>query len=247
MILKLKDLEYISNQTVDYKALAKDSLPKRKFSFRLKYSRSKIKQMYLAVRAARALEIEDCKINPDSKVIPPRSIDNITFKAMMELQANLGGGANTDNLLELITEIIAISTYQANHEGLYISSGPKWDKWKATILNSPLEDMLGLYNYICAQVNQSQLDWEKRFLSVLVEDKVYDQAGGSRMNQFNVINTIKSLCADFNCTYDEAWQKSYALTQTNSYAKATANHIQDEMRQIREIQMKQQQKKNTHS
>ena len=79
-------------------------------------------------------------------------------------------------------------------------------------------------------------------LSVHVEDKDFEQAGGNRMSQFNVINTIKMLCRDFNCTDSEAWQKSYALSQTNSYEAASRNFTQDQMRMLKEVKMKRNQK-----
>ena len=97
--------------------------------------------------------------------------------------------------------------------------------------------MFGLYNWIVRNLTTSAEDWNKRFFSVEVSDQDYETAGGHRMAQFNVITTIKSICEDFNLPFKEAWQLSYNLIQTNSYAKATQNHIQDQMRILKEGKM----------
>ena len=70
----------------------------------------------------------------------------------------------------------------------------------------------------------------------------YNQANGGAMDQFNVIRTIKNLCKDFNVDYYQAWQLSYALTQTSSYDSATEGYVQDKLRKIKEAKFKAQQK-----
>ena len=75
-------------------------------------------------------------------------------------------------------------------------------------------------------------------MSVEVPNEDVKKAGVGRMNQFSVLSTIKTMCADFNCTYDEAWQMSYAISQTNSYSKATYDHIHENLRILKEHQMK---------
>lgn len=75
-------------------------------------------------------------------------------------------------------------------------------------------------------------------MSVQVDDADYAQADGGAMSQFNVICTIKNLCKEFNVDYDGAWQLSYALTQTSSYAVATQGHVQDKLRKLKEVKFK---------
>jgi hypothetical protein len=72
------------------------------------------------------------------------------------------------------------------------------------------------------------------------------QSGVGALQQFTILNTIKTLCTDFNVDYDEAWQMSYALTQTNSYAKATYDHVHENLRILKEHKMKAQ-KRAKHS
>lgn len=245
MELRLKDLNNVALENPEYATIMREVVGferGRRFLRKRRFKKAFLKAHYLILEA-RKIELKDCKINPDCKIKVPENIDSISFKAMMELQANLGGGTRANNVAELITEVIAIACYSQNNKGDYISSGPKWNRFKKQILESDIPSMMGLYNHICEKAEESKLKWERFFLSVQVEDKEYDQAGGQRMGQFNVLTTIKNICADFNCSYDEAWQVSYALTQTNSYAKATYNHIQDNMRQIKEIKMRQERKK----
>lgn len=239
MKLRLKDLSNISSEKIDFLPIMTELLGFKKKRFGRSFSFKKaFRRAYYMVKDGREIDVEKCVLNPESKIKPPSHIDYLTFKAMMELQATLGESVKTDDVTKLIGEVITIACYSENNEGEYLSEGELRDKFNETIFNSPLVDMLGLYNHICKTVEKSREVWEERFLSVQVEDKEYEQAGGRRMDQFNVMNTIKALCADFNCGYDEAWQMPYALTQTNSYSKATYNHIQDNMRQIKELKMK---------
>ena len=152
----------------------------------------------------------------------------------MELQSLLGAANQDSEMVEVATQAIAIVCYSENHKGDYISDGEQFKKFKQKILNSDLKQMFGLFNWIVEDTQRSTDDWNQRFFSVELKDPEYEQAGGSRMSQFNVIMSIKSICADFNLPFKDAWQLSYNLVQTNSYAKATQNHIQDNMRQIKE-------------
>ena len=168
----------------------------------------------------------------------PANVDYISFQAMMELQALFGSAPKEDQLLEVVSQSIAIVCYQENNKGDYKSDGDEFKKFKNQILNHSFIEMFGLYNWIVKDTQRSVDDWNERFFSVEVLDPDWDQAGGSRMSQFNVINSIKSICEDFNLPYEKAWQISYQMVQTNSYSKATQNHIQDNMRKLKEAKMK---------
>lgn len=195
----------------------------------------------LAVEAQK-VDISKLEPNSESWIKIPITIDNISFLAMMELQALFG---NTDDsiMLETMAQAIAIVCYSENNTGKYDSSSFKFRSFRDRILNSNLFDMIGVYNWIDNAMSESMKMWEERFLSVQVQDRDYEEAGGHRMAQFNILITIKSICQDFNISYDEAWQQSYILTQTNSYAKATQSHIQDQMRILKEARMKKERKK----
>lgn len=236
--LRLKDLDNIASQNTEYSTIMKEVLGfnnrwlGRKWVFMQKF-----KQAYFLVREMKGMKPEEVKWSEDCKIKCPHNIDNISFRAMMELHAVIKNG-NSDSVTELITEVITIACYKDNNEGEYDSNSEKYKAFREKVSSESLVHMMGLYNRIYKAVQDSNQLWEERFLSVEIEDKEYEQASGWRMNQFNVLTTVAAICNDFNVTYDKAWQVSYNVTQTNSYRKATQAHIQDQMRQIKEVKMK---------
>ena len=163
-------------------------------------------------------------------------MNSLPFIAVMELISNLSQGTE-DPIEEYVADIISLACYTSNNEGKHESSGKNFDKFRDKVFNSPLEDAFGIFNWIKENLTSTQEEWNDRFDSVHIEDVDYDLAGGSRMSQFNVITTLKSICEDFNLPLDEAWHVAYDMVQTNSYAKATQNHIQDSMRIVKEAKM----------
>lgn len=239
--LRLKDIENIGSSRPDYTSIMKEVIGYNNFYIGRKYRFSKaFKKAHYLVTQAREIDPKLVLLDNKCLINKPNTIDNITFRAMMELQSYFGSYTSEKDFGEFVARTIAIACYQENCEGKYDSNCQQFKEFEFKVLNSPLWQMVGLYNWIDKSLQESELEWNKRFLSVQVEDADYEQAGGHRMNQFNVLNTVKAICLDFNCSYDDAWQMSYALTQTNSYAKATANHIQDQMRQVKEAKMKKQ-------
>ena len=242
--LKLKDLYTISSTTPDHTGIMKEMGYKNYL-----WNRSpRFTKYFIAARGiimeGRNVDPKTVEVNPDCTIKKPESIDNITFKAMMELKAVAGTAIDDTNMVNTIGKIIAIACYKTNHEGVYDSNTKRFKAFEQRVLNSPLWDMFGLYNWTYKALKESNILWEKRFMSVKVDDNDYDEAGGHRMNQFNIITTLKDICNDFNYSYSEAWQVSYSLTQMNSYAKATQNHIGDTMREIKERNMRRERKKN---
>lgn len=177
------------------------------------------------------LKADNIQYEPCNIAIPT-SIDNISFQNMMSLQAFNSKGKTAG---EVISEKIAIVCADVNDISI--------NELEKIVYNMPFKSAMGIYNWITKSLETSRNSWEKRFVSVSVPDKDYDQAGGHRMNQFNVINTIKNTCNDFNVTYKEAWQMSYSVLQTNSYSRATSGHIQHEMEKIKHARMVAQQKR----
>lgn len=162
----------------------------------------------------------------------PSNVENIPFSAWLSAQSILASESRTP--AESIRDLIASVCYDANDI--------KEDELKEIVMEVSFRDAMGIYNWIKKSIRASQLEWEKRFLSVYVADKDYDQAGGHVMNQFNVITTIKNTCNDFNIPYEEAWLLPYSVVQTNSYAKATQAHVQSKMEDIKTARMKAQRK-----
>jgi len=237
--LRLKDLSYISQDPPIYAPIMKMlGMTQRRFLKKRRFKKYFLKA-HVLVNEAQQVDPKLVRENPDCEIKRPVSIDNITFKAMMELQSMIGNSGDKDTV-QLIIETITKACYSANVKGEYHSNTEQYLLFRDKVSNAPLYDMLGLFNWIDEALTLSEKSWAQRFLSVEVIDKDYEQAGGQAMAQFNIISTIKGICNDFNLSYEEAWQISYALSQTNSYSKATANYIQDEMRKLKEIEMKRQ-------
>lgn len=238
-ILRLKDIENISTENPNYSIIIKEVLGFNNFPIGRKHIfAKKFKEAHLLITEARKIDPTKVLCPEESDIKKPKNIDNISFRAMMELRSSLGGYNGETDFSLFVSKIIAIATYQENFKEDYNSNCKKFNDFQNLILKNHIWKMIGIYNWIDKAIKESDLEWSKRFMSVEVLDPDYELAGGGRMGQFNVVTTIKNICSDFNCNYDEAWQMSYVLTQTNSYAKATQNHIQDQMRQLKEIRMK---------
>lgn len=241
--LRLRDLDNISSKEPDYTGIMKE-LGYRNYLFNRhpRFTKYFI-ESHKIIEEGRQIDPKNIEPSPDCKILRPNNIDDITFKAMMELRA-VAGTKVEKGLMGVISEMITIACFKTNHQGNYDSKSNRFKWFRQRVLNAPLVEMFGLYNWIYKSLKESNIMWEKRFMTVKVDDNDYEEAGGQRMGQFNVINTLKKTIRDFNCTKSEAWQTSYSLTQTNSYEEATRNHTQDEMRKIKERNMKRDRKKN---
>jgi len=237
--LRLSDIDDISNGEINLEKIVVEVFGFKKRVIGSKYVlRNKIKQALVLIDSVNKIDISKINPNGNSGIKMPKSVDFITFRAMMELQAFLSN-PREGSLSDKIAKTIAIVCFSENYSGKYSSNDFRFKWFISKIKNSDLIDTMGIYNWIEEQIKESTKTWEERFMSVKVEDKDYERAGGSAMAQFNIVNTIKRLCNDFNVDYESAWQLSYNLTQTNSYGDATYNHIQDKMRQLKELKMKQ--------
>ena len=246
MRLRLRDLTKVAGEVVDTEGVIKEVIGFRKYwFFKETLFRVAASKAMKLIKGIRDTDLSKLSYNEKGNIKKPYHVDNITFKAMMDLQMTIGNSNEDSDVVKVMSKVIAISCYQENIKDYYDQSDKSFDDFIQTILDEPLEDMVGLYNFICDEARESQLEWKRRFLSVEVPNPELTEAGISRMNQFNVLSTIKTLCSDFNCSYDEAWQMSYALTQTNSYSKATYDHIQDNLRQIKERKMRMNRRKHS--
>lgn len=237
--IKLKHLDVVAQDVPEYATIMKEELAYSNnwFSRKLNFIK-KFKTAFLLVNEIRQINPIDLTWTEDCPIKKPTNIDFITFQAMMELQALLNGAKDSEDFTSLIAESISIACFSAHHPHLdYDSESEVFKSFKQEVLNSKYVDMFGLYNWIVQSLTESAEGWNQRFFSVEIKDDDYEAAGGSRMSQFNVISTIKSICEDFNLPFKDAWQLSYNLVQTNSYAKATQNHIQDNMRILKEAKM----------
>jgi hypothetical protein len=238
--LRLKHLDTILGEQQDHASIMMDVLGYKNRWFNRKRVFVKYMRDCLEI-VAQAQQIDPTKIeySEECDIKKPKSIDSISYRAMLEIQS-LTGNSSDKSMGEAITMIIATACYGANHKGDYDSESLLFKSFIHKVKNSPLLEMFGLYNWISDQVKESQDRWDRLFLEVYIEDEDYQLAGGNRMSQFNVINTIKSICQDFNVDYDAAWQMPYAVVQANSLSGATSGYIQTQMSRIKEEKMKRQ-------
>ncbi|UXQ88761.1 hypothetical protein [Tenacibaculum phage Larrie] len=207
----------------------------RKFVFRKLFSKS-----YSLVEELKNLEIKSLTVPDNGTIKIPNKIDNITFRAMMELNSL----SNKDgSVVELMGSTVAVACYSENNDGDYDSSSEKFIKFKEKVMNSPLTEVVGIYNWIVKKLDESGSFWEKRFFEVEFQDEDYVNAGGESLKAFNVLNTIKKICKDFNLTYEEAWQLPYSITQTNALESATSNYVQRRMTELKESKMRAERKR----
>lgn len=237
--VRLIDMRSINDRDINYTQIMQDVFGyKNNWLNKRLFFKKTLKKSFDYMSEIRNIDPKNIKLNVDCKIICPKSTDYISFRAMMELKALLNGKEDK-HIADLMAHTIAIVCYQEHTKAKkYDSNSKSFSDFKEDLYLEPALDMIGLYNHIMNQIDESTKSWNRRFGSVEVEDKDYELANRGRLGQFNVINTIKQICSDFNITYDEAWQMSYNLVQTNSYAKATANHVEDQMRQLKENRMK---------
>jgi hypothetical protein len=195
------------------------------------------KQTYQLIEYIKSLDPKLIELNRDCKIAIPDSIDDISFSAMMELHA-LKNSQSEMTVSELIAHSIAITCFTANATEDFDIDSIAFKQFKTRVEQASAIDMLGISNWIDVEVTKSAQYWQQLFLDVNVEDKDYQQAGGQQMDKFNIINTIKAICVDFNVEYKQAWQMSYSITQINSLSKATSGYIQNQMSIIKEARMK---------
>ena len=237
---KLKHLDLITEKQIDYAKFMVELYGYKNTRFnKVKAFVRCFNKTKVLIDQIKNIDTKKVLLNPDCSIKPPNNIDSISFKAMMQIQM-LCSNAGKEKVGELISELIAIVCFENNCYGEFDCDSFRYKNFKNRILNKPAFDMIGLYNCIDKQLQESTKKWNKLFLAVEVEDPDYLNAGGDRMGKFNVNNTIKAICTDYNVSYHKAWFMSYGVTQANSLGKATAAHVQHLMSKIKEQRMKNQ-------
>lgn len=190
----------------------------------------------LAVEVSQ-IDYKEIKVNDNSHIVKPGNIDAISYLAMLDLLGEKSEGSG-ESLALHIANVNAIATYEENKDSKYSVASKSFERYRDSLLELNLFDMVGLFNWIIEALESSSKTWNERFMSVEVRDKHLDAVGGSALHQFNVVNTIKSICSDFNVSEKEAWYISYNLVMTNNYSKAYEGYLQDQIRIKREAEMK---------
>ncbi len=174
---------------------------------------------------------------------PPEHIDGISFMAMMELQS-LIGDSSSFSFSEYVANYISICCFgKVYSKKKFNRDGKRFKRLVKRVLDMDGFEMVGLYNELSEKVLERSNYWDKAFFQVSHSDGDYIAAGGDRMKAFNVIETLKSLCADFNVSIEEAWQLPYSLSQVNSLSSATKADIERNLSEIKERKFRAQKKR----
>jgi hypothetical protein len=239
--IKLKFLSTVSAEKVDTGLIIKDLITYNRWKFWKIFSLVRfLRALTTKINEVRAMDFKEVEETIDCKVKRPENIDLIPFAAMIEVQQYFGNVEGESKKIEtLVSNVIALVCYSQNRTKDFDSSSEDYKEFLQEVLDSDLVEMMGIYKWIEKAIEASSSQWNERFKDVETVNKDYDSAGGSRMDQFNVLTTIKNTALDFNIPYTEAMLLPYGMTQANSLSKATANHIQEVMSKIIEARMKQ--------
>ena len=239
---KLRHLDQFDKEEIDFALLMSEidgfkiSKDKSKHESEFFESYQRVSNLLIEVGNLDIMKIE---LSDEVSIEYPSDVYDITFLAMMQLQGLRGQGSGK-SVSAFISEYLAMFCFSENHKGVnFDSEGDLYNDFKALILDLPLVEAMGIYNHLDSHLNKKDEFYNKLFFEVNVDDPDYIQAGGEKMKAFNVIESIKTMCTDFNISIDKAWQQPYALSQTNSLSKSTSSYIQSNMADIRERKMKQ--------
>jgi hypothetical protein len=236
--MQLKYLTLLSKETVDYSVLLKEGLGLKTVRwYHTMYFIRSFKKLAGEVEVLRNLDPKAVEESEVCTIKRPPNIDSISYGAMIELQV-LFQNPGEKEIGELITESIQIACYESHTKNLYDSDTESFKQFKNTVSEQDLVQMLGLYNWIDREITASVKKWNKLFSDVKVEDQDWDNAGGSMLSKFDIVNSIRKICSSFNLDYYRALQLPYGLTQASSLSDATRFFIQDRMRVAIESRMK---------
>jgi hypothetical protein len=244
MNFKLKHIDIISSEKVDYTALMKDERGIRKYRFWQIFTFvNNFKKTMLQVEELRHIDFKNIAEVDDCKIKKPSDISLISFSAAIEIQSLFSKDNSEESIGELMAKTIAMCCFsENNYKVKFDSDSIEYKKFLEKVRNSELLSMVGLYHWIDKSFTQSDANWNKLFSDVSVPDKNYDEAGGHRMNGFKIITTIKNICRDFNVPYEESLQIPYGITQASALEAATQAHIQHLMTEIIERKMRNERK-----
>jgi len=240
MILQFRHLKhFIDRKSVDHVMIMKEVLNfEAKGLLKFFRFRRAFKEADLLIKQIVRIDPSKLELPKYSNFLIPPSIDYIPFIARMELEAQLTNLGNGDTIDEIAT-IVATVCYHQTRNRDFDSETNDFRRFKEVILNSSIESVMGVFNWIKTSIKESQKYWEEQFRPVNTVDPDYLQAGGHMMERFNVINSVKMVCSDFNLDYYRAWQIPYLIVQTNALESATKSTIQDRMSKIKEKKMRQ--------
>lgn len=233
---KFKYLKIFTEKEINYAYLMKEFLgyKNRKF-FRKIIFKHYFKKAYNLVKEVEKIDITKIEYKEDNPIKVLNSVEDISYMAMIEINALINSDLEP---LDLMLEIVSRIVFSAYFKEDYSSTSPNFIKLKESINNHDFTDVSAVYNKSISEMNEKGDIWKNRFFDVEVIDADYDRANNGLMTQFNIIETLKSLCNDFNCDLNKAWQIPYSFVQTNNLSKASRHYVQDQLRQIKEQKMR---------
>lgn len=204
----------------------------------------KFKKIYDIIQILSSVDISKLSTHEGCKIKAPKSVDSLPYQARIEIdQIRLAG---SDDIVDLMAQVIALSCFTTNVGVTFNSDSDLFNKWKQSILNQPLIDMVGLYNDLEKSLDQSNNNWNKLFAQVHVDDKDYQAVNGAMfLSRFNLLSTIKKLIKEFRVSYKEAFLMEYRLVMTNNLEDASRGYVGESMRLHKERVFKAQRTK-TH-
>lgn len=237
--LKLKHLDAISKEKINYSVLAKDLLKYNRWKFWQMFSFvKKMEELHKHITEVRGLDFSNLEENELCTIKRPNEIDELPLIAMLELQGLFDRDVEEIGIGELIIQTISISCFSSNSSSKFDLSSKEFIDFRHKVSESDLVYSMGLYQWINTAFNQSSQEWNKAFFEVEIINNEYDQAGGKMMEKFNVLATIKNTCQDFNMDYYSAMQIPYGIVQATGLMKATAGYIESKMSDIAEARMR---------
>ena len=238
--IKLKHLYHIGEDSVGFKELMEDIMGyKNTWIDRRILFRFKFKEIYDIIAELQLFDIDKLEVDKDCKIKPPGNIDALSYQSRIEIDALREKGS--EDKVSIIAEMIALSCFNEVHKVKFSSNTELFKSWKEHVLNQPLLQMIGLYNYIEKSISASNKDWNEKFLEVNVDDRDYEAVNGHLiLGRFNLLNVIKKIMTEFNIGYEEAFLMEYRLVQTNSLEAASKGYVGEQMRIVKERKFKQQ-------
>lgn len=232
------ELEDDSTNKIDVKQILQEILGTKRLRW---YHALKFLKTYKSLsREIERLSQLDPKLveeNPNCKIKKPEQIDSISLGAMIELQIMFQNpGERT--LQELYLNTLSLSLFESHCQKPFDSNSQEYKEFQQLLLNTDIETIFGLFNWVTSAYDKSIEFWNKQFNQVQVSNADWDQAGGKMMEKFSILNNIKSVCQEFNLSYQQALQIEYGLSQASQLSKATLSFIEDNMRVNMESRMR---------
>ena len=115
MRLRLKDLPKIAGETVDVAGVMTEVVgARKKWFFKKFFFGLAIRKAMTLIKYGRGLEIDKLTLSEDCTIKVPTNIDNITFRAMIELNSKIGNSNEDSDVVDIMSSVIAISCYSEN-------------------------------------------------------------------------------------------------------------------------------------